>query len=429
MGARMTWVRIGLLLACVSVTARAQFSGGVDSFEEVGEDFETDMVWGNPTSQVPRLLTYDGPDAGTAGVTAAAAHRGLGGLRFSPVVDRRLPDGGLLTGDILGPVIQFGGEPPSLRQPDAGLYFRTWFRVNTYATRGVNLLFFNFFGESGPAILPVDGGWQIRVLGQGPSPESDGLVLPLTWHLVEVEYVRRALADSGVGTPTDVRIWLDGALHARYLNLPLRLKYNDDGTVGYSVGLVQQGGGDLDGSVDYDDFRRSRRPPASALVAERGLLASSPCPLVRPVVVKLASSQQTQAPAPYRVALDVDAGPALVVGRFDGGCLDVGSIAIPQGAESIIVGVEGQSAGVFSVSAPDFIGTSLALPAFNPDARLDGGGMGDAGSSEPGRKPALLGSGCSSAGAAPMLVLVLSLRGRRRLKVAVREKQGRFEAR
>jgi hypothetical protein len=366
---RTRQVCLAVLLMVSSGPAAAQFQGGQDSPDEVGESFDTDMVWGRPAGDVSRWVAGWDAGFGTATLAPAAAHRGSAGLRIQPVVPRLLPDGGPITGVARGPIMQFGTEPGSLASPDAGLYFRTWMRVNTYPTPGVSPIFFNFFAEPGQGLAPTDGGWRVRIITSTPLPSPEVVFRPLTWHLVEFEYVRFALSDGGV-RGGNVRTWLDGTLHTLQSNVDLRTM--GGARAGYNLGIVEHFGGDLDGSIDFDDFRRSRRAPASTLSAERMQVAPSPdCPNVRHIRVQLQSSQGTAAPAPYRVALELDGGPALTVGTLVSGCLQAGAIAIPFSEDQVVVAVEGS--GLLSVAATDFLPTSVMV---FPNAGTDGGTPG-----------------------------------------------------
>jgi hypothetical protein len=388
-----------LLLCRVAV---AQLIGGPDSPDEVGESFEADVVWGRPFDDLQPTGFPEG-GFGSVLISPDAAHRGQRGLRIQPSIQRVLADGGIIGDSAFGPLVQFGSEDPSLLTPDAGLYFRTWLRVNTWPAPPRSPILFNFFAEAGLALVPSDGGWQARLYDFRPLPVATSVVRPLTWHLLEYEYLRFALSDGGVGGG-NFRIWLDGRLHSVQEDVSpqtLRARSVNGGRAGYSLGIVEHFGGDLDGSVDYDDFRRSRRPPASQLVLELvSAPASAECPDVRQVRARLTSSQGTVAPAPYALTLQVDAGPNLIAGVLDGGCIQPGSIGLTLGQDAVTFGVSGLAAGVVSVSATDFLPATAALPdAGQPDSGVDAG---------PERLTPLLGCGCTGVEWPVALALVVA---------------------
>jgi hypothetical protein len=402
------------LVALISIPATAQLLGGPDVPDEVGDAFEMPTVFGRPAADLPTTYVDRswGP-AGTAFVTPLAAHRDARGLRFLAMVNRGLPDGGTNTSTAEGPVFRFF-EPGSLLTPDAGLYFRTWMRINPPVTNS-RVVWFAFYSENGVTLDPLttgpnSPGWRMRLADHLDTPAHNGLLKPATWHLVEMEYDRGRGPDGGPLSGT-FRVWLDGQLHTRQPNpgTALRAPLQGGGTTGYSLGFVEHLNQDTSGSIDFDDFRRARRPPGSTLVLER-LMVSPPvdCPYTRQYRLRLVSSQNTPALAPYAFQAAIDAGPGFQVGRLSAGCVQAGTVTLPVAADSVVFGVDGQSSGQLTAEWPDFLPAALsfaAVPFFDagvdaglPDAGFDAGSP-DAGPADAGVPDAGVDSGLPDAGA------------------------------
>jgi hypothetical protein len=381
----MQWLwRLTILML---LAAQAPLMAGADlASGEVGETFENQSVWGVLSSALPSSVKQDWGPTGTAEVTPFAAHRDQQGLRLQSMVRRQLPDGGSRAGLAEGPSFIFTGAP-SLVTPNSPLYFRLWMRVNTQVTAS-RLVWFAFSSENGLTLDPLPGGWRVRIAEDTNTNNNlpyNELMQPMNWHLIEVEYVRGRAAD-GKPQGGSLRIWLDGQLHTLQANLGSSLRTQvRSGAVEYLAGIIEHLNQDYTGSVDIDDFRRSRRPPASTLQLEAvATQAPALCPDVRQVKLRLLSSQGTAAAAPYAFTPSLDAGSELQVGVLSAeGCFQAGPAALASGADTVLLAVKGRPSGTVSATWPDFIGASVALPGTKgePPQPLLGCGCGEAGQS------------------------------------------------
>jgi hypothetical protein len=314
------------------------------AFEEDFEEGDLSQLATPPGVSV--LLNRPEPGV-TMALDGRAAHRGDGGLR---VTDTSMTS-------VNGP----GGQAWvswTFASPIAptSYYQRGWFRVipaNNDGGFAIFSLLYPFAVAGLPPAQPIAGlGLSLpsgTTLGNGGLDPTAHWVddavwtVPLgDWHLFEAGVTGFGLADGGR------RVWFDGK----------SVSVVGENWQGAQIGIVVAGetfsfDGAFTGTIDIDDMRTSFEPPASTL---RTFVPPGAGECV-PVVAALEDSDGRPAPAPYDVAVSIQAtAPAQLFS--DAQCTaPVRALALPatfsqaQGWLSSQKGVD----GTVQASHPDFI--------------------------------------------------------------------------
>jgi MYXO-CTERM domain-containing protein len=258
---------------------------------DFADDFESGQVF---TSDGGAWDSYEQPPRQGVAIaaSAAAAHRGAFGLR---VTDTDPSDGG-------------GAGTAVQRTFSAGvtgtLYLRFWMRVTPDASAGDGTFFFAGFQGVSSGIGGSDSASTFSIINDGFDSANNyfrypaGTMSTSTWHLIELTL------DSSAATSTD-QLRIDGVT---VLWSP-PIDRSGFSATGVRVGEGYADRHDFVGTLDFDDYRSSATPMASAL----SLAIANPRPTAGdcvPLTVDLLDFDGGAAPAPYvfLAAMSADAG-------------------------------------------------------------------------------------------------------------------------
>jgi uncharacterized protein (TIGR03382 family) len=399
-----------VLLAVMLGTSAAQAAGPAD----FSDDVESGQVFTNDGG------AWDGYEVTRAGIAivanAASAHRGNFGLQ---VIDTDFFDG--------------GASGTSLSHAFASattgtVYLRFWMRVTPQASSGSGFFFFSGFQGMSVGLGASTTANAVSLINDGFDSANTyyrfqaGAMSSDQWHLFEV-----TLDSSGAMATDQMRV--DGVT---VLWSPPVSRTGLSAT-GVGLGEAWADNSDFVGTLDFDDFRTSAAPMASALSVA---LAISPLRVGDCVAlsVGLLDFDGGAAPAPYAflAALSADAG------TFHG---DVSCSTVTQQTSASFAAAtaharplwfRARSSGstILSAEYVDFLPGALpisiaeALDAGAGDAGAPDAGTADAGTPDAGTgardggwsQPADLriGCDCSQSGAPPLWLVALLAALRRR---------------
>ncbi len=318
------------------------------------------------------------------GPSAAAAHRGAFGLRVDDATSR--------AGDGMEGAINL--DLPALRP---AVYVRTWVRVlpGTGASRVVLLGVYGGMPADSVDLAEVDVELPAGRLVLGAYDQTNVYVDYRTsfvladgrWHLVE------PTLDTTTGGR---KLWVDGALilEGTPAGGPVPLT-----SVG--IGMIWAAPRTSTAVADFDDFRASVEPQASALHLAALSGGSGDCVAFE---VALRDATGASAAAPYDVAVEL-AVPGFTP-YADESCQTEAKTAIPQGVSAARFSLRvARTRAELAASHPDFLPASLSWTGDltdPPDPVDPTPGL------PPGVEPGRLGTGCDCQAGGGMALLALA---------------------